>query len=156
MITSSVKPVQNAEQHDKDNVDYNVAMGIPDGNAMFEKNRSRFWNGNNEDFFDSGDQITVTETNIKPNKKYRVAIAWLSSGSYVYGAGKLPQDLDLYVYQNGEFRGQSNSWNNSFESIEFESNSDRPVTISISRYRNDGGRVLLGYNFVELPTEYQD
>ena len=156
LITSSVKPVQNAEQHDKDNVDYNVAMGIPDGNAMFEKNRSRFWNGNNEDFFDSGDQITVTETNIKPNKKYRVAIAWLSRGSYVYGAGKLPPDLDLYVYQNGEFRGQSHSWNNSVESIECESDSDRPVTISISRYRNDGGRVLLGYNFVELPTEYQD
>lgn len=156
LITSSVKKINDAELHDTDNVQYNVAMGVPDGKAMTQNNRSRFWNGNNEEFFNSNRQISFTESNIEPNKKYRVAIAWLSSGTYVYNSGRIPQDIDLEVYQNGVRVGYSNSYANPFEFVEFTSNSDRPVTITISRFRNDGGRVLLGYNFLRVPDEYQN
>ena len=156
LITSSVKKINDAEQHDQDNVEYKVAMGVPDGKAMAQNNRSRFWNGNNEEFFNSNGQISFTESDIEPNKKYRVAIAWLSSGTYVSESGRLSQDLDLYVNQNGVRVGYSNSYANPFEFVEFTSNSDRPVTITISRFRNDGGRVLLGYNFLRVPDEYQN
>ena len=156
LITSSVNKINGAEQHDKDNASFKIAMGVPDGKAMTENNRSRFWNGNNEDFFYNDEPITFTELNIEPNKKYRIAIAWLSSGTYVYKSGRLPQDLDLYVDQNGKRVGYSSSWGNPFEFVEFTSNSDRPLTITISRFRNDGGRVLLGYNLLRVPDEYQN
>ena len=156
LITSSVKKINDAEQHDEDNVPFKIAMGVPDGKAMTQNNRSRFWNGDNDEFFNSNDQISFTESNIEPNKKYRIAIAWLSSGTYVYNSGRIPQDIDLYVDQNGERVGYSGSWGNPFEFVEFTSNSDRPLTITISRFRNDGGRVLLGYNLLRVPDEYQN
>ena len=156
LITSSVKKINDAEQHDEDNVPFKIAMGVPDGKAMTQNNRSRFWNGDNGEFFNSNGQISFTESNIEPNKKYRIAIAWLSSGTYVYNSGRIPQDIDLYVDQNGERVGYSGSWGNPFEFVEFTSNSDRPLTITISRFRNDGGRVLLGYNLLRVPDEYQN
>ena len=156
LITSSVNKINDAEQHDEDNVPFKIAMGVPDGKAMTQNNRSRFWNGDNDEFFNSNGQISFTESNIEPNKKYRIAIAWLSSGTYVYNSGRIPQDIDLYVDQNGERVGYSGSWGNPFEFVEFTSNSDRPLTITISRFRNDGGRVLLGYNLLRVPDEYQN
>ena len=156
LITSSVNKIKGAEQHDVDNAPFKIAMGIPDGKAMTQNNRSRFWNGDNGEFFDSNGQISFTESNIEPQKKYRIAIAWLSSGTYVFKSGRIPQDIDLYVYQNGKRVDYSNSGANPFEFVEFKSNSGRPLTIVISRYRNDGGRVLLGYNLLRVPNEYQD
>ena len=156
LITSSVKKISNAARHDGDNAPFKIAMGIPDGKAMTQNNRSRFWNGNNGEFFDSNGKISFTESNIEPNKKYRIAIAWLSSGTYVYNSGRITQDLDLEVSQNGVRVGYSGSWANPFEFVEFTSNSNRPLTITISRHRNDGGRVLLGYNLLRVPNEYQN
>lgn len=150
LITSSVKSISNAELHDPDNVSAGVAMGVPEGRAMFLHNRSRFWNGNNGDFFDENGYIMFTEGNIKKGKRYRVAISWLSSGNYVYEYGKLPQDIDLFVYQNGSQIAYSYSGPNPFEFAEFVAENDSDVQIRISRYRNDGGRVLLGYNLVEV------
>ena len=149
LITSSIKPITNASSHDSDN-EGKYAMGVPEGRAMFENNRSRFWNGNNEDFFDNNGDIRFTESNIKKNKRYRIAISWLSSGTYVRENGKLPQDIDLRVYQNGNLLDYSTSGPNPFELVEFTTNSQSDLTIEIHRYRNDGGRVLIGYNLLEV------
>ena len=149
LITSSVKNITDAALHDWDN-EGKYAMGVPEGQAMFLHNRSRFWNGDNGEFFDNNGYITFTEGNIKKGKRYRVAISWLSSGNYVYEYGELPQDIDLYVYKNGNPIAWSYSGPNPFELVEFVAEDDSDVQIRIVRYRNDGGRVLLGYNFVEI------
>lgn len=158
LLTSSVKPIENAAAHDPDNVDYGIAMGVPDGKVMFENNRSRFWNGNNGDFFDQNGEIEIVEKNIKKGKRYRVAIAWLTRGSYVYEYGRLQQDLDLYLYKGdaSNFVAHSGTLANPFEMIDYTADDDSNLRIVIRRDRNSGGRVLIGYNFVELPSEYQN
>ena len=151
LITSSIKAINNASSYDSDN-EGKYAMGIPKGEAMFVNNRSRFWNGKNSDFFSSGypGVIEFTESNINPNKKYRIAIAWLSRGSVVYDYEDIPQDIDLEVWQNGSRIGYSDSWHNSFEFTEVSPTTSADLTIKIKRYNNIGGRVLLGYNLVEV------
>ncbi|MCF0222628.1 MAG: S8 family serine peptidase [Fibrobacter sp.] len=148
LITSSVTPIKDAATHDTDN-EGKYAMGVPNAQAMFQYNRSRFWNGNNNEFFEN-DYIRFKETNITKGKRYRIAIAWLSKGEYVYENGVLPQDIDLRVYQNGKKVGESNSSHNSFELVDFTATSSKDLEIEILRYRNNGGRVLLGYNMVEI------
>ena len=158
LITSSVKKIINAEQHDADNVEYKVAMGVPDGRTMFEKNRSKFWNGNNGDFF-KNKKISFTETGIQSGRKYRIAIAWLSSGTAVAQYGRLPQDINLKVKQNGRTIARSESTSNPFEVVDITTENSGDLEIIIERKEgngeNLGGRVLLGYNFLELPDAYQ-
>lgn len=152
LIASSVKPITNASSHDSDNQG-KYAMGVPEGNAMFWNNRSRFWNGNNEDFFDGDSNIVFSETGIRPNTRYRIAIAWLSNGSYVYDYGRIPQDIDLSVYEGNSSTSSasSSSGPNPFELVDFTTKSTtNSLRIVIHRFRNDGGRVLLGYTLVEL------
>ncbi len=156
LLTSSIKKIIGAKDHDPDNGDY--AMGVPDGRAMFEKNRSRFWNGNNEDFF-VNKRISFTESGIQSGRKYRIAIAWLSSGTAVAQYGRLPQDINLKVKQNGRTIARSESTSNPFELVDFAAESGGDLEIIIERKEgmgeNLGGRVLLGYNFLELPDAYQ-
>ena len=151
LITSSVKSINNASSYDTDN-EGKYAMGIPKGEALFVNNRSRFWNGKNGDFFSSGypGKIEFTEQNINPNKKYRIAIAWLSRGTVVYNYQDIPQDIDLEVLQGGTTLDASTSFHNSFEFVEVYPTTTEPLTIRIKRYNNLGGRVLLGYNLVEV------
>ena len=156
LLTSSIKKIIGAKDHDPDNGDY--AMGVPDGRAIFEKNRSRFWNGNNEDFF-VNKRISFTESGIQSGRKYRIAIAWLSSGTAVAQYGRLPQDINLKVKQNGRTIARSESTSNPFELVDFAAESGGDLEIIIERKEgkgeNLGGRVLLGYNFLELPDAYQ-
>ena len=128
-------------------------MGVPEGRALAQFNRSRFWNGNNGDHFVDG-KIEFYETDIKKNKKYRIAIAWLSSGEDVVKYGKLPQEINLYVYQGNVLKGSSYSKSNPFEMVEINTYNDNNLRIVITRKQgnneNLGGRVLLGYNLVEI------
>ena len=150
LITSSILPIKDAAKHDSDNEQFKVAMGVPEGSAMFRYNRSRFWNGNNGDFFNSNGEIRFDEIDIDPTKTYRIAIAWLSSGSYVFENGRLPQDINLEVRQDGKTLGKSASESNPFEFVEIKPKSNKKLTIIIKRKRNDYGRVLLGYNLLEV------
>lgn len=147
MITSGVNGLDlGAWSHDHDNGLY--AQHAIDAEAMGSYNRSRFWNGNNTDFFtNTSNKITFDETGIIRGQKYRIAISWLSSGDYVYNNGKLPQDINLAVYQDGVLIGNSATTGNSFEFVEVTPESDHNLQIVIRRVRNDGGRVVLGYNF---------
>jgi len=149
LLTSSTLPISNAS-HDQDN--NGSAVNYLDASQLIGKNHSRFWYGNNGDYF-VNEKIEFNETNLKPNHKYRVAIAWLVSGDFVYHSGALPFDLDLEVEQNGHTRGSSSSYDNPFEVVEFtteDGSSNSNVTIRIRRYFNNGGRVVLGYNLLEL------
>ena len=159
LIAASVNPINNGETHDSDNlrdgIGAGTAMGVPDGEALFENTRSRFWNGNNGDFFDSNNEIVFEEKNIKPNRKYRIAISWLSSGEYVYETGRLPQDIDLYVDNKDGLRLAQSGSMGPFEVVEFTTGENvKKLKITIKRDRNDGGYVLLGYSLVEVPLKY--
>lgn len=94
--------------------------------------------------------ITFTESNITKVKRYRIAISWLSNGTYVYESGNLPQDINLIVRQNGSVIASSKSIYNPFELVDFVAKNDGDLEITIDRYTNRGGRVLLGYNLVEI------
>ena len=151
LLTSSTKPISNAS-HDQDNA--GSAVNYLDASQLIGKNHSRFWYGNNGDYFvnvGSYDKMEFDEINLKPNHKYRVAISWLVSGDYVYHSGALPFDLDIEVLQNGRTLGSSSSYDNPFEVVEFTTdNSNSNVTMRVRRYFNNGGRVVLGYNLLEL------
>ena len=63
---------------------------------------------------------------------FSAAIAWLSSGNDIANYGKLPQNFDLYVYENttsaidnievNNYKVRSTSENNAFEKVSFYSN----------------------------------
>jgi len=162
LLTSSVTPISNASSHDADN--YNVAgiptpiaVSVPNARNINNYNRSRYWNGNNGDFFNSDDEIVFTETNIKPNQRYRIAISWLVNGTFVVENGVLPLDLDLMVYEtssnsyNWSSSKTSTSGPNAFELVDFTTKSNTgKLKIVIKRFSNHGGRVLLGYNLSEV------
>lgn len=102
--------------------------------------------------FGNSDRRTITETNIVKGKRYRVAIAWMSRGSYVYYNGRLPQDFDMFVTVNGKRVAYSNSSVNPFEVIEFTANEDGYANITICVDHNDSPNDLisLGYSFVRI------
>ena len=59
----------------------------------------------------------------------------------------IPQDIDLFVVQDGVTLAYSNSAKNPFEVVDFYANSNSDLKIRIKRYANSGtGNVVLGYN----------
>jgi len=146
-LTGSTVPING--NHDLDNSKSAKAL-IPYSSVAWNT-RSAYWEGSNSSFFNSNNEITFTE-NVAANKRYRTAIAWLSPVNYVNQNKRLPQDIDLRVYQNGNLIGISNSAYNPFELVDFVTTSNAPLTIKISRYRNSLGQgddVILGYNLWE-------
>lgn len=166
LLTASTKMLTSSEQQENDiadNHNKHIGLGIPNYSAMMQGNRSRYWVGNNDDFFvtesykyEGNEQtkecITFTEGDITKGKTYRIAISWLSSGSSVVAKHKIPQDIDLYVSQEGVSKPESStSSSNSFEFLEFKAKNNKPLTIRIVRYSNNNSdRVMLGYNMYEL------
>lgn len=148
LLTSGTNKLDiDASSHDRDNGPY-YAQRVINAETMASNNRSRFWNGNNTDFFtNTSNKIQFEESGIIAKMTYRIAIAWLSSGDYVFENGKLPQDINLSVYQDGKLIGNSASTSNPFEYVEVTPENNHNLKIVIRRVRNDGGRVLLGYNF---------
>jgi len=142
--------INNGASFDADNY-YMSGRHIPDwyGYALTWGYRS--WIGNNNNFFNSNDEINFTEnmTPIVPGKRYRIAISWLSTGSYVYYNDVIPQDIDLYVYQDGKQLAVSASGNNPYEAVDFIATSSSPLAVKIKRYRNSSTneKIKLGYCF---------
>jgi len=147
LLTGETIPILNASSHDQDNS--RSAQKITTYSSVAWGTRSWYCEGGNSACFDANNntEIHITENNIQPNRRYRIAIAWLSEGNYVYQNKSIQQDIDLSVYQNGQYLGGSGSWNNPFEIVDFfTNNSNAPLNITIRRYRNSGGNVLLGYH----------
>lgn len=143
-IAGSTKPVSNYA-FDEDN--YTIAAkALPLYQNMAWSTRSAYWNGSNSDFF-VGDSISFNESGIVAGKRYRIAISWLTPGTYVTENRTISQDLDLYVYQNDQIVARSFSAANPFEVVDFVATSSSDLRIKIYRYANSGiGGIKLGYN----------
>jgi len=148
LLTGETIPIQNANSWDTDNYSQ-VAKGITTYSSVAWGTRSAWWNGGNSDFFDSNKEIKFTENNIQANKRYRIAIAWLVSGAFVYQFGRSPQIIGLYVEQNGKRIASSTSSTNTFEVVDFVTQSNAPLTIIFKRSYNVTGNILLGYHLRE-------
>ena len=137
--------IGNATSHDLDNSSI-AAHGIPLYEDLGWNTRSRYWRGVNSCCF-TGDSIVFTESSIIKDKRYRIAISWLMPGGYIYMNKTIPQDIDLFVVQDGVTLAYSNSAKNPFEVVDFYANSNSDLKIRIKRYANSGtGNVVLGYN----------
>jgi len=146
LLTGETVPIAKNDW-DKDNYNRGVAKGIITYPSVAWGTRSRWWSGKNSAYFNSNSEIRFTENGIQANRRYRIAIAWLVNGSYVYTNGKPPQDIDLYVEQNGQGIAASTSSRNPFEVVDFVTTSNTPLTIIVRRYSNSGSNdVLLGYH----------
>jgi hypothetical protein len=144
-LTGSTVPINGS--HDSDNSKSAKAL-IPYSSVAWNT-RSWFCEGANAACFKANDTITITENNIQANRRYRIAVAWLTPANYVNQNKRLSQDIDLYVYQNGKLVDYSESWYNPFEVVDFVTTSNAPLKIVIKRYRNtigQGDNVILGYN----------
>lgn len=164
LITASTKKFTLTD-HQQDDIDNNhnklIGQGMPSYAAMIKRNRSRYWLGNNTDFFETKyisymrrsvqkEVITFSEEHITKDKTYRIAISWLSDGDRIRELGRIPQDIDLMVSQDGASNEvYSTTMNNPFEFVEFKAENYNNLNITIIRHRNDGGRVMLGYNLYE-------
>jgi len=154
VINSGLEFIANSNNFDIDNTS-RAGRHIPDWMGISWANSMRYWNGYNNSFFDSNDEIIFTENRvlntlpITLGKRYRIAISWFSTGSYVYYNNIIPQDIDLYVYQDGKLLAASTSANNSYEAVEFIATSSSPFVVKIKRYRNSSTNemVKLGYSF---------
>jgi len=140
LIVGEEIPIKNASTWDKDN--RKVAQKIPTYNSITSFWRASWWNKDNS--FLNND-LVITE-NVPQSGTYKIAIAWLSSGSYIQSNQKLPQDIDLSVSQNGRTI-YSTSWTNPFEVVVFDNVTPNvPLTIRIYRVSNSGSdKVSLGY-----------
>ncbi|PWJ69038.1 MULTISPECIES: hypothetical protein [unclassified Fibrobacter] len=150
LISASSGKVNNANTFLKGNQRVSNIAGhyYPYFTDLYKYNRSQYWNGNNEDHF-INEEIVLYEHHITSGRKYRIAIAWLSSGDYVRDFGIIPQDIDLEVCQDDRCY-TSNSAKNPFEVVEFTAQTTGDLKVTIKRYNNEGGRVLLGYNLHEF------
>lgn len=149
LLTGETTPITNANSHDMDNVKLAKAITNYSSVALW-KSRSAWWSGGNSAHFDSNKEIKFIEDNIQANKRYKIAISWLVPGNYIKSNKKPPQDIDLYVYQNGVVIASLVSSRNSYEIVDFTTTSNAPLTIRIYRYSNSGtGDVLLGYHMRE-------
>lgn len=144
LITGSTKSVSNYA-FDADNYS-KAARAVPLYQKLAWSTRSAYWNGSNSDFF-VGDSISFNESEIVAGKRYRVAISWLTPGSYITENQTISQDLDLYVYQDDRIIAKSFSAKNPFEVVDFVATSNSDLRIKIHRYANSGvGDIKLGYN----------
>ena len=120
--------------------------------ALVKNNRSRYWYGNNGDFFNN-EKITFTE-NVEPGKKYALAIAWLVSGNYTYNEKTLQSNYKMTVrYKNYQtqqgYTPPSTSTQTPSTSRMLNITIPSTVTqieVEIQRVKNSGDRVVLGYN----------
>lgn len=138
-------------QYDRDQDNFVAAKNITTYSSVAWGTRSAWWDGpSNSDFFDSNKEIRFTENNIQANKRYKIAIAWLVPGNYVNQHRVPPQNIDLYIVQNGNMIASSTSTKNPFELVDFVTNSNAPLTVVIKRNTNSGyGGVILGYHMRE-------
>lgn len=63
----------------------------------------------------------------------------------------LPQDLDLFIYQDGILLAESTFPESPFELVDFTAINSSNLRIVIKRSRNSGSdKVILGYNFLHV------
>ena len=160
LVSGGKRPIPNAASFDPQNSTV-AAKDIPVYSSLAWNRIFRTWEGENNEVFNSSQKITFTEAGIK-DAHYRIGIAWLTSGTYIIknkglnnSNEKLPQDIDLKVFQNGKEIAKSQSYNNPFEVVDFTPKTNGDLTIEIHRWRNTQNqsstymppeKVILGYS----------
>jgi len=146
LLAGETIPIQN---YSWDGDNSKSAKGIANFSSVAWGTRGRHYEGNG--CFGSDEQIVFLEDNIQANKRYRIAISWLSEGTYILDNKRIQQDIDLFVYQvlpSSKLLASSTSKNNPFEIVDFVAESSFPLMIVIKRYRNSAGKDFisrLGY-----------
>ena len=127
----------------------NLTTPLTSFEEMLRNNVSRYWYGNNSDFFNN-DILTFTE-DVDRGGKYNVAIAWLINGRYAWENRNLSSRYNLRIYDDAT--GKKITENTStltlttFRSNEINIPSDvSRIRVEIERNRNTGDRVILGFN----------
>jgi len=149
-IAGSTMPINEPANAPYDSDNLNKVALIPYSSVGWNI-RSMYLEGNNSSFFDSTRNYRFVES-VSANKRYRIAIAWLTPANYVLQHKKPAQDLRLYVNQNGKLLAYSTSYYNTFEVVDFVTTSNDPITIRILRAVNaigQGDDIILGYTLWE-------
>lgn len=161
LMLTAYNPSNHVIKVNTDNIyqfNYNMlknATVLPDKNVplfdeMVRNNVSRYWYGNNGDFFNSDETYSFNET-VEAGAQYNIAIAWLVSGRYANEARHLSSNYQLRILNNqtGALIAQTTS------SAGLATFRQKSITvpagvtqlkIEIKRTRNTGDRVILGYN----------
>lgn len=125
-------------------INYNLTLF----EEMTRNNVSRYWYGNNNDFF-YPNTMSFTE-NVDRGGKYNIAIAWLVSGEYARRNKHLSSKYTFRIYDDATGRKltESSETNQStlrYKAIDIPSNVSK-IRIEIERTQNTGDRVILGFN----------
>ena len=137
-------------------------------NAKYDENycnhESRYWVGDAEKIFtrvnQSKKEIMFSVKRSANKHNIVAAIAWLSSGNDITNLGKIPQDFDLYAYENNtanvdnvnlsNWVARSTSAYNGYEKVSFNTNAEyvtfRIVFYSDSKNSENKGQVVLGFD----------
>jgi hypothetical protein len=121
-------------------------------NLLFN-NTSRYWYGNNEDFF-TNETIDFME-NVVPGQRYSWAIAWLVRGDYAFNEKHLSSNYTLEIYnrKTGALLKSSNDRLATHRVINYTiPQGVTQITTKIKRIRNTGDRVIIGYNRHKVPS----
>ena len=125
-----------------------VGLGGIDFLSGHYNGRNYWWSGSNSAFssWDSADGSSdgYVEREVTISNSWdsvRVVLSWLTRGTYTYAhrtdAHPIGIDLDLRIYDpSGALVGSSASWDNNFESVEFNPTVTGTYTFKINRYAN--------------------
>ncbi|MDY6332836.1 MAG: hypothetical protein SPL52_15160 [Fibrobacter sp.] len=126
---------------------------VPSLREMLTNNISRYWYGNNNDFF-TNEKITFTE-NVEGGKQYNIAIAWLVRGDYAMTERHLSSIYQIKIYNNQN--GAQLATSEHLKTIATQRYLDlniptgvSKIKIEIIRTRNKGDRVIIGYNLHKI------
>lgn len=114
--------------------------------GLMKNNKSRYWYGNNEDFFDN-ETITFSEK-VEPGATYNAAIAWLVRGDYAAEAKNTSSSYKIRAYTSKGTLFTSGTTVATYRIGKFTVPSDiNQVYFEITRTRNVANdRVILGFN----------
>ncbi|HWO25024.1 MAG TPA: S8 family serine peptidase [Kofleriaceae bacterium] len=126
--------------------DKDGAGGISYLNTAYNGSMS-WWSGANNSWFDANNKLTLTRS-LGAGQRYRMALAWLVSGSYAFSNNNVSMDLDFWVTSpSGATVAGSYSYDNGFELVDFVAPVSGTYTITINRYWNSGvGDVVMAHH----------
>ena len=121
---------------------------VPSLHQMLRGNRSRFFYGNNSDFF-VNNKYSIVEK-VTPGKQYNIAIAWLVRGDYALDENDLSSNYTMEIYNNktNTLLATSSTDLATYRYIELDVPSDvTEISVRITRTQNKANdRIILGYN----------